>query len=80
MKNLSKISNGVSEKQISYNEAYEELQTILEDIKERNVDVDKLAAKVKRARELINLCEERIKKAEMEIEEIVKSSPEKSRN
>lgn len=66
----------MSEKQISYNEAYDELQTILEDIKERNVDVDKLAAKVKRARELINLCEERIKKAEMEIEEIVKFSPE----
>ena len=66
----------MSEKQISYNEAYEEFQTILEDIKERNVDVDKLAAKVKRARELINLCEERIKKAEMEIEEIIKSFQE----
>lgn len=79
MKNSSRISNGVSEKQISYNEAYEELQTILEDIKERNVDVDKLAAKVKRARELINLCEERIKKAEMEIEEIIKSSPEEKK-
>ena len=69
----------MSEKQISYNEAYEELQTILEDIKERNVDVDKLAAKVKRARELINLCEERIKKAEMEIEEIVRSSSEEKK-
>ena len=66
----------MNEKQISYNEAYEELQSILEDIKERNVDVDKLAAKVKRARELINLCEERIKKAEMEIEEIIKSFQE----
>ena len=70
----------MSEKQISYNEAYEELQAILEDIKERNVDVDKSAAKVKRARELINLCEERIKKAEMEIEEIIKSSSEKPKN
>ena len=66
----------MSEKQISYNEAYEELQSILEDIKERNVDVDKLAAKVKRARELITVCEGRIKKAETEIEEIIKSSPE----
>ena len=70
----------MNEKQISYNEAYEELQSILEDIKERNVDVDKLAAKVKRARELINLCEERIKKAEMEIEEVVKSSPDKPKD
>lgn len=69
----------MSEKQISYNEAYEELRVILEDIRERNVDVDELAAKVKRARELINLCEERIKKAEMEIEGIVKSSPEKEK-
>ena len=66
----------MNEKQISYNEAYEELQNILEDIKERNVDVDKLATKVKHARELIVLCEGRIKKAEMEIEEIIKSSPE----
>jgi len=69
----------MSEKQISYNEAYEELQSILDDIKERNVDVDKLAAKVKRARELITLCEGRIKKAEMEIEEIIKSSPEEKK-
>jgi len=69
----------MNEKQISYNEAYEELQSILDDIKERNVDVDKLAAKVKRARELITLCEGRIKKAEMEIEEIIKSSPEEKK-
>jgi len=67
----------MSEKQISYNQAYEELQEILEGIKERNIDVDRLAEKVKRARELIKICEERIKKAEMEIEEIIKSSSDK---
>jgi len=70
----------MNEKQISYSEAHEELQAILEEIKQRNIDVDKLAAKVKRARELINFCEERIKKAEMEIEEIIKSSSEKAKN
>lgn len=64
----------MNKEQISYNEAYEELRKILEDIKEKNIDVDKLAAKVKRARELINLCEERIKKVEMEVEEIIKAS------
>jgi len=64
----------MNEKQISYNEAYQELQKILGDIKEKNIDVDKLTAKVKRVRELINLCEGRIKKAEMEIEEIIKTS------
>lgn len=61
------------EKQISYNKAFEELQEILEDIKERNIDVDKLATKVKRARELISICEKRIKEAEMEIKEVTKT-------
>lgn len=63
------------EKQISYNKAFEELQEILEDIKERDIDVDKLAAKVKRARELISICEKRIKEAEMEVKEVTKTIP-----
>ena len=65
----------MSEKQISYSQAYEELQTILEDIKERSVDVDKLAAKAKRAKELISICEKRIKQAEMEVKEVTKTLP-----
>lgn len=62
----------MSEKQISYNQAFEELEKILEDIKERNVDVDELSNKVKRARELIDICERRIKQVEMEVEEVTK--------
>jgi len=65
----------MSEKQISYNQAFEELQKILEDIKEQNIDVDKLAAKVKRAKELISICEGRIKQAEMEVKEVTKTLP-----
>ncbi len=57
----------MNEKQISYNQAVDELQEILEDIKEQNIDVDKLSAKVKRAKELISTCEKRIKQAEMEV-------------
>jgi exodeoxyribonuclease VII small subunit len=60
----------MNKKQISYNEALEELEEILEDIQDQKVDVDNLAAKVKQARELINICEQRIKKAEMEVERI----------
>ena len=55
----------MSEEQISYNEVLDELKAILEDIRDQNIDVDKLATKVKRARELINICEQRIKKAKM---------------
>ncbi len=62
----------MNEKQISYKQAFEELEGILEDIKERSVDVDELSDKVKRARELIGVCEKRIKQVEMEVEEVTK--------
>lgn len=62
----------MNEKQISYNQAFEELERILEDIKERNVDVDELSKKVKRARELIDICQKRIEQVEMEVEEVTK--------
>ena len=65
----------MSEKQISYNQAADELQAILDDIKEQNIDVDKLATKVKRAKELISICEKRIKQAEMEVKEVTKTLP-----
>lgn len=64
----------MEKEQISYNDANKELNTILEEIKMGNTDVDSLSAKVKRAKELIGICEERIKKAEMEIKEIIKTS------
>ena len=63
----------MEEKQISYNQAFEELQTILDDIKQGNIDVDKLATRVKRARELISICEKKIKRAETQVEEITVS-------
>jgi exodeoxyribonuclease VII small subunit len=69
----------MAEKQISYNKAFEELQEILEDIREQNIDVDKLADKVKRARELISICEKRIKQAEMEVKEVTKTIPSEGR-
>ena len=60
-------------KEISYNQAYQELKEILDEIKERSIDVDQLSAKVKRARELILICEKRIKKVELEVESIIKN-------
>ena len=65
------------QEEISYNQALKELQEILEDIKEQNIDVDKLSAKVKRAKELINICEERIKQAEIEVKDVTKTLPSK---
>jgi len=60
----------MEKKQLSYEKAIVELEEILENIKERNIDIDQLAIKVKRAKELIEICEKKIKQAEMKVEEI----------
>ncbi len=61
------------EKNLTYEEAYRELQQITEDIENESVSVDDLAAKVKRASELIRLCHDKLKSAETEVSNIIKN-------
>lgn len=62
----------MSKKAIKYNEAINELNTILSDLESERVDVDELTARVKKAVELIKLCREKIEETEMEVRKIVK--------
>ena len=57
---------------IGYAQALEELKSILEELENNEVDVDKLATNVQRASQLIELCRERIGNAKLQIEEVVK--------
>lgn len=57
--------------EITYREALEELEAILDAIEEEQVDVDDLAVKVKRSAELIRLCRSRIDAATAEVESVV---------
>jgi exodeoxyribonuclease VII small subunit len=59
--------------EIGYAEALEELESILRSLEEDDVDVDELAERVQRASELIELCRERIGKAKLRIENVVKT-------
>jgi exodeoxyribonuclease VII small subunit len=54
-----------------YGEALVELEAILADLEHDHVDVDALAAKVKRAAELIELCRRRIQSARIEVTRVV---------
>ncbi len=63
----------MSKKQYSYEQAANELREILENIKEQNIDVDELTTKIKRAKELISICEKKIKQAEIEVKEIIET-------
>jgi exodeoxyribonuclease VII small subunit len=61
---------------IGYAEALAELEAILDELEADTVDVDQLAARVRRARELVDLCKDRITTARMAVTEVVADSPE----
>lgn len=56
---------------LSYTKAFEELQQIVSDIEEGEIDVDELAAKVKRAAELIQICKAKLTATEEDVGKIL---------
>jgi exodeoxyribonuclease VII small subunit len=56
---------------VRYADLMEELERILEDLENDAIDVDELAARVKRASELIRICRERLAYSKAEIEQVV---------
>ena len=61
----------MAEKKPTFNEALEELESILKEIESGEMDVDKLTSKVKRASVLLDICNRKLKKTEEELEKIV---------
>lgn len=59
------------EQTLTYDQAYKELEAIAKDIENESISVDELAVKVKRAAELIHLCEVKLKNAETEVNNII---------
>ncbi len=53
----------------SYDKAYSELQTILEEIQGDSVSIDKLSDKIKKAKSLIAFCKGRLREVESEIKD-----------
>lgn len=62
----------MSDDKISFKKASQELQQILDRLEGDQVDVDELAPQIQRAAELIRLCHERLRKAEMEVQKALK--------
>lgn len=57
----------------SFSEAMQELEAILRRVESEEVDVDGLAAELKRAAELLELCRGKIRRAEVEVSQIMSS-------
>jgi exodeoxyribonuclease VII small subunit len=59
--------------EIGFSAAMQELEAILGRIESEEVDIDQLAEELGRAAVLLELCRDRIRKAEVEVTQIVQS-------
>ena len=57
----------------SYKNAIEELENIVKAMENESIDVDELAAKVKRGAELIRFCKSKLKDTEDEVSDVLKT-------
>jgi exodeoxyribonuclease VII small subunit len=59
-------------KEPSYTEAFAELQQIVVKIEQGNIGIDELSAQVKRAAELIKICQTKLKSTDADVQQILK--------
>lgn len=58
-------------KNLNYQQAMEELEQIVREVEEESIDVDELSVKIKRAAELLDLCNKKLKASEAEVNKIL---------
>jgi exodeoxyribonuclease VII small subunit len=58
---------------MKFGEAMAELEEILRRIEGEEIDIDELAAELKKASDLLEMCREKIRRAELEVTQIVQS-------
>ncbi len=59
-------------KKITYTEAIQELESLVERIENEETNIDQLSEKVKRASELIRICKDKLQSTEEEVNKILK--------
>ncbi len=61
-----------TKKAVTYNEAMDEVEEILDKIENEELDVDELAEKVKRVSVLLKICKDKLLKTNEQVEQILK--------
>ena len=62
------------DKETKYEDAYNELQSIVKKMEGEEMDIDQMAEAVKRAQGLIKLCKDKLTKTDAEIRKILADS------
>lgn len=60
-------------KDLSYTQAIEELEAIVNEIESEDISIDQLSEKVNQASRLINICQDALKTTSEEVREILDS-------
>jgi exodeoxyribonuclease VII small subunit len=74
----AKVATGAGHEEpaLGFRQAMEELEGILQRIEGEEIDIDQLAQELRRAAQLLDLCRGKIRKAEVEVTQIVQSLEE----
>ncbi len=56
---------------LTYNEAYDNLAKLVEEIEDDSIQLDKLAEKVRQAKELITYCENKLRRIDEGVNEAI---------
>jgi len=64
------------EQDLTYSAAYEELENIAREMENEAVSIDELAVRVKRAAELIEFCQTKLRNTEKEVAAVMASMEE----
>lgn len=62
----------MAKQEISYTEAMAEIEAIMAKLRGENIDIDTLAAEVKRASKLIEMCKKRLHATEEQVRKLFK--------
>ena len=54
----------------TYDDALQELQTIVQQLQDNQIPLDELSARIKRAAHLINYCQEKLRSTEADIQQL----------
>jgi exodeoxyribonuclease VII small subunit len=64
------------EEQLNYEKALQELQTIVKRMENDELDIDQMGTQLRRAKQLIKLCKDKLTKTDEEIKQILADNVE----
>lgn len=66
----------MKESKMTYKEAMEEIESVVEKLEDNRLEIDELSAQVKRVSELLAFCKAKLHETEEEVEKVLKEMDE----